>query len=176
MLSKNPLELTPYDQKFTKEKVAEALRLSIIAELDAINLYLQLAEKIEDDKIKKVFLDIAREEKTHVGEFLSLLKQLDPEQVVELKEGAKEVEGLTGIKTAEDPETAKKNTLIQSEQVEGVFTSEEWSRIIEGFNKRLNELRVLRRELPVVNLGAGTDYALIYDPSMGELATRNYVI
>jgi uncharacterized linocin/CFP29 family protein len=52
--------------------------------------------------------------------------------------------------------------------VEGVFTSGEWSKIMEGFNKRLNELRVLRRELTVTNLGAGTDYALIYDPSTGE--------
>ncbi|MET1160585.1 MAG: family 1 encapsulin nanocompartment shell protein [Thermoprotei archaeon] len=168
MLSKNPLELTPHDQKFTEGRVAEALRLSIIAELDAINLYLQLAEKIEDERFKKVFLDIAREEKTHVGEFLALLKQVDPEQVVELEKGAKEVEELTGIRTPRDPEPVKENTPIRGDQVEGVFTDAEWRSIMEMFNKRLNELRVLRRELPETNLGIGTDYALIYDPSTGE--------
>jgi len=52
--------------------------LTIIAELDAINLYLQLAPSIEDEKVRKVFEDVALEEKTHVGEFLAFLKNLDP--------------------------------------------------------------------------------------------------
>jgi rubrerythrin len=71
LLGKNPLEL-PSLRKFTKEELTEALRLSIIAELDAINLYLQLSRYSEDENIRKVFEDIAKEEKTHVGEFLTL--------------------------------------------------------------------------------------------------------
>lgn len=59
MLSKHPLEL-PQLRKFSKEEVAEALRLSIIAELDAISLYLQLARYSDDEKVRKVFEDIAR--------------------------------------------------------------------------------------------------------------------
>ncbi len=39
-------------------------------------------------------MDIAREEKTHVGEFLELLLRRDPEQAEELAEGKREVEGL----------------------------------------------------------------------------------
>lgn len=74
----------------------EILRLGIIAELDAINLYEQLAIKTKDNKIKKVLLDIAKEEKTHTGEFQALLLKLDKEQVKELKEGEKEVKELTG--------------------------------------------------------------------------------
>lgn len=93
MMSKNPLEL-PKSRKFSREELAQAVRLAIIAELDAINLYIQLAEAVDDEDIKKVFLDIAREEKTHVGEFLAILKRLDPEQVSELKAGEKEVEEL----------------------------------------------------------------------------------
>ena len=97
MLSKHPLELPP-GRKLTREEVADALRLAVIAELDAINLYLQLARAIDDEKVRRVFEDIAREEKTHLGEFLALLESIDPDQVEELKKGAEEVEELTGIK------------------------------------------------------------------------------
>jgi len=92
-MSKNPLDLVT--KKFTMEEMVEALRLAIIAELDAINLYRQFARSINDEKVKKVFEDIAKEEKTHVGEFLALLKMLDPEQVKELEAGEKEVKELT---------------------------------------------------------------------------------
>ena len=44
--------------------------------------------------IKKVLLDIAREEKTHVGEFQTLLLIEDKEQVQELEEGKKEAQEL----------------------------------------------------------------------------------
>jgi rubrerythrin len=44
--------------------------------------------------IRKVLLDIAREEKTHVGEFQTLLLIEDKEQVQELEEGKKEVQEL----------------------------------------------------------------------------------
>jgi rubrerythrin len=98
MLAKHPLEL-PQGRKLTKEEIAEALRLAIIAELDAINLYLQLARAIDDANIRKVFEDVAREEKAHVGEFLSLLKKIDREQAKELSKGEEEVKELIG----EDP-------------------------------------------------------------------------
>ncbi len=73
----------------------DLLRLGIIAEFDAISLYLQSAKKSSNKNLKKVFLDIAKEEKTHVGEFLALLNKLDTEQLDELKAGNKEVKDLT---------------------------------------------------------------------------------
>jgi len=94
MLSKNPLEV-PRERKFSREELAEALRYSIIAELDAVNLYLQFARLTDDEKVRKVFKDIAKEEKTHIGEFLALLKALDPEQAAEIEAGAEEVRELT---------------------------------------------------------------------------------
>lgn len=94
-MSKHPLDLPP-GRKLTKEEVAEALRISIIAELDAINLYLQLARSIEDERVRRVFEDIAREEKTHFGEFLALLKLFDPAQAEELAKGAEEVRAVAG--------------------------------------------------------------------------------
>lgn len=71
---------------------AESLRLAIVAEYDAISLYEQLAQKVNNEKIKSVLLDIAKEEKTHVGELQALLLQVDSEQASELKKGAEEVE------------------------------------------------------------------------------------
>jgi len=73
---------------------AELARIGLIAELDAVNLYEQLASLAEDETLRKVFLEIAREEKTHVGEFLEVLKRLDPEQVKEIERGKEEVEEL----------------------------------------------------------------------------------
>jgi len=90
MMSKNPLDL-PEGKRFTKEEMAEALRLAIIAELDAVNLYMQFARACGDERIRRTFEDVAREEKTHVGEFLALLLELDPEQARELEEGMGEV-------------------------------------------------------------------------------------
>lgn len=92
MLSQSPIDL----KKVSKEKLdQEILRLGIMAELDAVSLYEQLAAMTQNTKIKKILLDIAKEEKTHVGEFQALLLQLDKEQVKELEEGKKEVEELT---------------------------------------------------------------------------------
>jgi rubrerythrin len=92
MLSQFPIDLS----KVPEENIdKEILRLGMIAELDAINLYEQLAEKTKDKKIREVLLDIAKEEKTHVGEFQTLLLEKDKEQVEEFEKGKKEVEELT---------------------------------------------------------------------------------
>ncbi len=89
MMSEIPKKL----EKVKKEdKDKEILRVGVIAELDAINLYEQMASMTDNDDIKKILLDIAREEKTHVGEFQTLLLREDQEQVKELEEGKKEVE------------------------------------------------------------------------------------
>lgn len=89
MMSKIPIDL----EKIEKEKIdEEILRVGIIAELDAINLYEQLAAMAQSEDIKKILLDIAKEEKTHVGEFQALLLKIDKEQVRELEAGKEEVE------------------------------------------------------------------------------------
>jgi rubrerythrin len=95
MLSKTPVKL----DKVKKEDLdKQILRASIIAELDAVNLYEQLASMTDNEKIKAVLLDVAKEEKTHAGEFQALLLRLDPEYSKELAHGEKEVEELTGKK------------------------------------------------------------------------------
>ncbi len=54
-----------------------------------------MAAMTENKDIKRVLLDVAREEKEHVGEFQTLLLKDDEEQVEALEEGRKEVEDLT---------------------------------------------------------------------------------
>ena len=93
MLSKIPLNL----DKMKKEDIdKEILRAGIIAELDAVNLYEQMAAATTSENIRNMLLDIAKEEKTHVGEFQALLLQLDKEQERELEEGKKEAKAITG--------------------------------------------------------------------------------
>jgi len=92
MLSKIPIDINKVKQE---DLDREILRASIIAELDAINLYEEMANMTDNSNLKAVLLDIAREEKTHVGEFQTMLLKLDEEQLIELQKGKEEVEELT---------------------------------------------------------------------------------
>ncbi|AKB25075.1 Ferritin-like di-iron-carboxylate protein [Methanosarcina sp. MTP4] len=89
MLSKIPIDL----EKVPEEDIdKQILRAGIIAELDAVSLYEQMADLTKNEDIRAILLDIAKEEKTHVGEFQTLLLRFDPQQGLELEAGAEEVE------------------------------------------------------------------------------------
>lgn len=85
-----------------KNRDIQILRLGMIAELDASNLYDKLVGIATSKNVKKLLLDISKEEKVHVGEFEALLEEFDPEYEESENEGEKEVEDLLGIKTNED--------------------------------------------------------------------------
>uniref|UniRef100_UPI000AD2F60A ferritin family protein n=1 Tax=Methanosarcina lacustris TaxID=170861 RepID=UPI000AD2F60A len=51
----------------------------MIAELDAINIYEQMANLTKNEEIRKVLLNIAREEMIHVAMFEIVLLQTDEE-------------------------------------------------------------------------------------------------
>ncbi len=91
MLSRIPFDMEKLKNLAKEQPDVELIRIGIIAELDAINLYEQLAAQAKDDLVKKVFLDIAQEEKEHFGEFLELLRRHDPEIIEAMEEGADEV-------------------------------------------------------------------------------------
>ncbi|PHJ12926.1 rubrerythrin [Fervidobacterium sp. SC_NGM5_G05] len=80
------------ERKLTHEELIRAIRFMIAAEYEAIQLYMQLAESTDNELAKEVLIDIANEERVHAGEFLRLLKELDPEEEKFYEEGAKEVE------------------------------------------------------------------------------------
>jgi len=88
MLSQIPLDLS----KVKKEDIdKEIMRIGMIAELDAVNLYEQLAAMAQSEGLKKALIDIAKEEKTHIGEFETLLLMNDPEQVSENTKAQEEI-------------------------------------------------------------------------------------
>lgn len=84
------LEFLSNTKELTNDK--ERIRLGIMAEMDAINLYKQLAEKANDNRVKDIFNHVAEEEKHHVAEFAHLLNLLDDEQVKANKDGKQEAE------------------------------------------------------------------------------------
>ena len=88
----NPFTLLKNDRKLTNAELIRAIRFMIAAEYEAIQLYQQTAESTDSELAKKVLIDIANEEKEHAGEFLRLLRELDPEEERFYSEGYAEVE------------------------------------------------------------------------------------
>jgi|GEM_PF-204195 rubrerythrin len=90
-MATTPIDVSKVQQSDLEREI---VRNGITSELDAINLYEQMASMTKNATTKKVLLDIAKEEKTHVGEFQALLVSLDAEQKTELENGKKEVDAL----------------------------------------------------------------------------------
>jgi rubrerythrin len=88
----NPFSGMKADRKLTKEELIRGIRFMVAAEYEAVQLYMQLAESIDDKLAKEVLIDIADEERVHAGEFLRLLRHLAPDEEKFYKEGAGEVE------------------------------------------------------------------------------------
>lgn len=91
MMSQIPVDINKVNPANLDEEI---LRVGLIAEFDAVNLYQQMANLAKDKGIKAVLMEVAKEEKTHIGEFQALLLKKDAEQVRELAAGKKEVEDL----------------------------------------------------------------------------------
>ena len=80
------------DHKISEQELIRSIRFMIAAEYEAIQLYMQLAESTDNKLAVEVLKDIADEERVHAGEFLRLLKELDPDEEKFYAEGAEEVE------------------------------------------------------------------------------------
>ncbi len=97
------------DRKLTKPELIRAIRYSIAAEYEAVQLYLQLAESIDDPLAVAVLQDVSIEELEHAGEFLRVLQELSPDENKHYASGAREVEELVQkLKMDRDPRTAAK--------------------------------------------------------------------
>jgi len=77
-------------KEFTSD--TQMLNLAIMAEYDAITFYQQMASKCKSKDISKLFLDIAHEEKVHVGEFEGMLKKIDSDHKKATIEGEDELD------------------------------------------------------------------------------------
>ncbi|HJX32028.1 MAG TPA: ferritin family protein [Thermodesulfobacteriota bacterium] len=80
------------NRKLTHEELIRAVRFMVAAEYEAIQMYMQLAESIDNKLAIEVLKDIADEERVHAGEFLRLLRELCADEEKFYAEGAKEVE------------------------------------------------------------------------------------
>ena len=80
------------DRKLAHNELVRAIRFMVTAEYEAVQLYQQLAESTDNQLAREVLIDIADEEKVHAGEFLRLLRELQPDEEQFYKEGYEEVE------------------------------------------------------------------------------------
>ncbi len=88
----SPFSGLAHGRKLTKAELIRAIRFLVAAEYEAVQMYMQLAESIDNKLAAEVLEDIANEERVHAGEFLRLLKELAPDEEKFYAEGAKEVE------------------------------------------------------------------------------------
>jgi len=100
------------DRMLTHAELVRAIRFMVSAEYEAIQLYMQLAESTDNALAQQVLVDIANEERVHAGEFLRLLRELEPEEEAFYQQGAREVEaeflGAVEPPTGEEPAPAGK--------------------------------------------------------------------
>ena len=151
MLSKNPLE--PFKESFSAADDLEAARLAVVAEIDAINLYEQLASRVKDETLRRVLLDVAEEEKVHLGEFMEVVKRLDSTQAGRLEEGAREVASLAAG-AAGGGGGARGPGRGDPQPQAGPLAADELSALLSYVRGVVESLRALSRALPSLSLPA----------------------
>ena len=90
----NPFPGNVPERKLTEQELIRAIRLNIAAEHEATHLYMAHADATDDPLAKAVLLDIANEEREHVGEFMRLLSILTGDEDRWLARGMAEVDRL----------------------------------------------------------------------------------
>jgi len=106
----NPFSGLKHDRLLSHEELVRAIRFMVAAEYEATQLYEQLAESTDVVLAQKVLRDIAGEEKVHVGEFLRLLKELQPDEESFYEKGAREVEDEFINKAGESVDASSSNS------------------------------------------------------------------
>src|SRR5512138_2030326 len=100
----NPFVGNVPDRKMTLEELVRAMRLNVAAEEDATALYMAHAEATDHPLAKKVLIDIANEERVHVGEFNRLIQLLTGDEDQWLADGAAEVDEMAAGLGVPEPE------------------------------------------------------------------------
>jgi rubrerythrin len=78
-------------RKMNKEELIQAIRADLVGEIEAIFVYDAHVHATDDPLAKKVLADIRDEEQAHIGELMTLLRHLDPEEATLFVEGEGEV-------------------------------------------------------------------------------------
>lgn len=85
-----PFSVKKSERKLTHEELIRAVRFSIASEYEAIQLYEEISESIDNEDAKKLLNEIAGDEKVHVGNFSYLLNLLSPDDEKSLQQGKEE--------------------------------------------------------------------------------------
>lgn len=93
----NPFSGKVPERKLTREELIRAIRLDLSAEEEAIHLYMAHAEATDDAIAKMVLLDVANEERQHVGEFSRLLQILTGDEDKWIGDGVREVDEIVSM-------------------------------------------------------------------------------
>ena len=88
----NPFSGKVPERTLTLQELVRAIRLDLAAEHEAVHTYMAHAEATDNPLAKAVLIDIANEERVHVGEFSRLISILTGDEDEFLKEGAAEVD------------------------------------------------------------------------------------
>ena len=88
----NPFSGKVPDRKITHEELVRAIRLDVAGELEAIHGYMAHADATDNPLAKAVLIDIANEERVHVGELVRLLSILTGDEDEYMKKGTLEVD------------------------------------------------------------------------------------
>lgn len=131
----DPFTILSPDKKMNERELSRALRLSIAAEHDAAHVYESYADACQDEAVRKIFQDIADEEKVHIGEFQKLLDSISGDEEEFVYKGEEEVdsksEGLDNESNNESDYTEKKSStrkLIRMALFQpGKVTMPEWT-------------------------------------------------
>ena len=89
-----PKKIKNIDKKFSHEEIIRAIRFSIASEFEAIQIYEQIKESVDNAHVQTVLDEIIGDEKEHVGNFLHLMKLLAPTEIEHYDEGEKEAKKL----------------------------------------------------------------------------------
>lgn len=79
-------------RQMSNEELAQALRVDIAGELEAIIGYEAHAMATNDERVKKILYHIADEERMHVGELQQLLYMLSPKDAEQTEKGKQAVQ------------------------------------------------------------------------------------
>ncbi|MBI3184085.1 MAG: ferritin [Myxococcales bacterium] len=83
-----PFHFLQPGRKLTDSELANAMRLDIEAELDAINLYTAHLEATDSEEAKAILRYVIAEEQEHAALFTELVHRLDPGQRERNRQGS----------------------------------------------------------------------------------------
>jgi rubrerythrin len=105
----NPFSGKVPDRKLTVQELIRAIRLDLSAEEEAVHTYMAHADATDNPLAKAVLIDIANEERVHVGEFARLISILTGDEDGFLQDGTDEVNAMALKVSGASPGPAEKN-------------------------------------------------------------------